>query len=168
MASSALNQALPTPQLTVDNILDFFRSRATPSDDEVDAMIASTAQMLADGHAFLAQSSRDALLAGAKGSPRAGRAMHTCFRPFAKVPSATVADDDDDDDEWVNCDSPEPATEGTASDDDDDVTFMGTTHASDTPAGTWETCVDGICVLTPKQTPAHRSFVRLHGTPRLG
>ena len=144
MASSALNQPLPTPPLTAASILDFFSSRATPSDDEVNAMIASTAKMLADGRAFLAQSSRDALLA----SPRAGRAMHKCFLPFARVPLATVADDDDDDDEWVNCDSPEPATEGTASDHDDDVTFVGTTHASDTPAGTWEACADGIHVLT--------------------
>ena len=149
MASSALDQPLTTPPMTAADILDYFRIRATPSADDVDAMIAATAQMLADGHAFLAERSRPATHPGAKGSPRAGRGMHTCFLPFANVPIATVADDDDDDDddEWVNCDSPEPATEGTASDDDDDVTFTGTTHASDTPAGTWEACGPGIHVL---------------------
>ena len=147
MASSALDQPLATPPMTAADILCYFRSRATPLVDDVDAMIAATVQMLADGHAFLAKHNRPATHPGAKGSPRAGRGMHTCFLPFANVSIATVADDDDDDDEWVNCDSPEPATEGTASDDDDDVTFTGTTHASDTPAGTWEACGPGIHVL---------------------
>ena len=120
-------------------------------------LVADTAWMLVEGTAFLAQRGRGV-------APR--RPMHACFRPFAKVLPAGptvaaaaedsapgghrdvvvgVAEDSDDDDEWINCESPEPAATP-----DDDVTFTGTTHASDTPAGTWEAVSDGILVRVPK------------------